>query len=416
MKFSTALRQNTRRRIEKLETADIVIGIPCFNNDNTLSHVVKTVEHGLALHYPDRRAVVFVADGGSVDDSREEGEGLERSPWIERIVSIYRGIPGKGTAVRAIFEAASLLNAKATLLFDSDLRSITTDWIKNMVDAILNDGVDFIAPYYTRFKYDGTITNNIVYNLTRALYGYQVRQPIGGDFAFSLPLIKKYLPAEEWESDVARFGIDIWLTTTAMVNKARMAQANLGVKIHDVKDPAEALGPMFRQVVSTLLELMEQHENIWKHVKGSMPVPRVGPDLHIEPKPFEINVDKLINDFRIGYSNWKEIWQKIIAPDNFKEIEALTKKDKADFFLEIDIWAKTLYDLAAAYHHWQGNRQLMVSLMTPLYFARVASFVNRTKNMSNEQAETVVELQAEVFEKQKDYLIKRWDENVDYYH
>ena len=416
MKFSTALRQNTRRRIERLESADIVIGIPCFNNDNTLSHVIKTVENGLALHYPDRRSVVFIADGGSVDDSREEGEGLESSPWIERIVTIYRGIPGKGTAVRAIFEAADMLNAKATLLFDSDLRSITTDWVKNMVDAILNDGVDFIAPYYTRYKYDGTITNNIVYNLTRSLYGYQVRQPIGGDFAFSLPLIKKYLPAEEWESDVARFGIDIWLTTTAMVNKAQIAQANLGVKIHDVKDPAEALGPMFRQVVSTLLEMMEQHENVWKNVKGSKPVPRVGPDLHIEPKPFEINVEKLINDFKIGYSNWKEIWKKIIAPDNFKEIVALTQKDKSNFFLEIDVWAKMLYDLAAAYHHWQGNRQLMVSMMTPLYFARVASFVNRTKDMTNEQAETVVELQAEVFEKQKDYLIKRWDEDVDYYH
>ena len=416
MKFSTALRQNTRRRIERLESADIVIGIPCFNNDNTLSHVIKTVENGLALHYPDRRSVVFIADGGSVDDSREEGEGLESSPWIERIVTIYRGIPGKGTAVRAIFEAADMLNAKATLLFDSDLRSITTDWVKNMVDAILNDGVDFIAPYYTRYKYDGTITNNIVYNLTRSLYGYQVRQPIGGDFAFSLPLIKKYLPAEEWESDVARFGIDIWLTTTAMVNKAQIAQANLGVKIHDVKDPAEALGPMFRQVVSTLLEMMEQHENVWKNVKGSKPVPRVGPDLHIEPKPFEINVEKLINDFKIGYSNWKEIWKKIIAPDNFKEIVALTQKDKSNFFLEIDVWAKMLYDLAAAYHHWQGNRQLMVSMMTPLYFARVASFVNRTKDMTNEQAETVVELQAEVFEKQKDYLIKRWDEAVDYYH
>jgi glycosyltransferase involved in cell wall biosynthesis len=416
MKFSTALRQNTRRRIERLESADIVIGIPCFNNDNTLSHVIKTVENGLALHYPDRRSVVFVADGGSVDDSREEGDGLERSPWIERIVSIYRGIPGKGTAVRAIFEAAYMLNTKVTLLFDSDLRSITTDWVKNMVDAILNDGADFIAPYYTRYKYDGTITNNIVYNLTRALYGYQVRQPIGGDFAFSLPLIKKYLPAEEWETDVARFGIDIWLTTTAMVNKAKIAQANLGVKIHDVKDPAEALGPMFRQVVATLLELMEQNESVWKKVKGSVPVPRVGPDLHIEPKPFEINVEKLINDFKIGYSNWKEIWQKIISPNNFKEIQALIKKDKSNFFLEVDVWAKTLYDLAAAFHHWQGNRQLMVSLMTPLYFARVASFVNRTKDMSNEQAEVVVELQAEVFEKHKDYLIKRWDEDIDYYH
>ena len=168
MRFSTSLRQPTRRRLERLGSADIVIGIPCFNNDNTIAHVVQTIENGLNLHYPEHRCVVFMADGGSVDDSREEGEELDRSPWIERIISIYRGIPGKGSAVRAIFEAANMLGAKATLLFDSDLRSITTDWIKSMVDAILNDGVDFVAPYYTRYKYDGTITNNIVYNLTRA--------------------------------------------------------------------------------------------------------------------------------------------------------------------------------------------------------------------------------------------------------
>jgi glycosyltransferase involved in cell wall biosynthesis len=325
MRFSTSLRQPTRRRLERLGSADIVIGIPCFNNDKTIAHVVHTVENGLNLHYPEHRCVVFMADGGSVDDSREEGEELERSPWIERIISIYRGIPGKGSAVRAIFEAANMLGAKVTLLFDSDLRSITTDWIKSMVDAILNDGVDFVTPYYTRYKYDGTITNNIVYNLTRALYGYRVRQPIGGDFAFSLPLIKKYLSKEDWETDVARFGIDIWLTTTAMIHKAKIVQANLGVKIHDVKDPAEALGPMFRQVVATLLILMEQHENSWKNIKGSQIVPRVGPEINIEPKPFEINVKKLIEDFKIGYSNWKEMWQKIIQQ---KKIRTLFSKQK----------------------------------------------------------------------------------------
>ena len=415
MKFSTALRQSTRRRLERLENADIVIGIPCFNNDATLTHVIKTVENGLSLHYPNHRCVVFIADGGSVDDSREEGEDIERSPWIERIISIYRGIPGKGTAVRAIFEGASLLGAKVTLLFDSDLRSITPDWVKNMVDAILNDGVDFIAPYYTRYKYDGTITNNIVYNLTRALYGYRVRQPIGGDFAFSLPIIKKYLSKEDWETDIARFGIDIWLTTTAMVNKAKIAQVNLGVKIHDVKDPAEALGPMFRQVVSTLLLLMEENESTWKKVKGSKIVPIFGPDLKIEPKPFDINVKKLIDDFKIGFTNWKEIWQKIIAPENWIIIEKLFEADEKNFIMHTEVWAKILYDLAAAFHHWKGNRQLMVSMMTPIYFARVASFVNRTRDMSNSEAEAVVEEQAEVFENTKYYLIKRWDEKVDYY-
>ncbi|MCG8607274.1 glycosyltransferase [bacterium] len=415
MRFSTAIRQPTRRQLERLGNTDIIVGIPCFNNQSTIAHVIQTVEDGLALHYPNHKCVVMIADGGSVDDTREESEELADSPWIERITSIYRGLPGKGSAVRAIFEAASLLEARACILFDSDLRSITPDWVKCLVDAILNESYDFITPYYTRYKYDGTITNNIVYNLTRALYGYRVRQPIGGDFAFSLPLIQKYLPETVWESDVARFGVDIWLTTTAMVHKTRIAQANLGVKIHDVKDPAEALGPMFRQVVSTLLELMEKHEKIWKSVKDSQPAPIIGPDLKVEPQAFEINITKLIDDFKIGFANYKEMWQKIVTPDNWAVISELAHKEANDFLLKTENWAKILYDLAAAFHHWKGNRNLLVSLMTPLYFARVASFVIRSREMSNQEAEVLVEEQAEVFENTKDYLIQRWDEEVDYY-
>jgi glycosyltransferase involved in cell wall biosynthesis len=415
MRFSTALRQPTRRRLERLGEVDIVIGIPCFNNEHTIAHVIKTVEGGLSLNYPSNRCVVIIADGGSVDDSREEGEELEKSPWIERIIFIYRGLPGKGSAVRAIFEAACLLKAKVTLLFDSDLRSITPEWVKQMVDVILNDSIDFITPNYKRYKYDGTITNNIVYNLTRALYGYRVRQPIGGDFGFSLPLIQKLITKEVWDTDVARFGIDIWLTTMAMVFKANIVQVNLGVKIHDVKDPAEELGPMFRQVVFTLLSLMEENDKIWKKVKVSHPVPIVGPLINAEPQSFAINVTKLVNDFKIGYSNFSEIWKKIVKPDNFKVIEKLFHTEEKDFLIDTDIWAKILYDLAAAFHHWKGNRRLMVSLMTPLYFARVASFVNRTKEMSNEEAEQLVEEQAVIFEKTKDYLVKKWDEDVHYY-
>jgi glycosyltransferase involved in cell wall biosynthesis len=410
MKFSTALRQPTRRRLERLENADIVVGIPSFNSESTIAHVIKTIESGLALYFPDRRCTVVIADGGSVDDTREESDELESSPWIERITCIYRGLPGKGSAVRAIFEAASLLQAKVCIMFDSDLRSIAPEWIKHMADAILNDGIDFVAPYYTRYKYDGTITNNIVYNLTRALYGYRVRQPIGGDFSFSLKLVKEYIRKDVWDTDVAKFGIDIWLTTTAMVNKAGIAQANLGVKIHDVKDPAEALGPMFRQVVFTLLSLMEEYETQWKQVKGSQPVPIIGPALKIEPHPFTINVKKLVEDFKNGYDNYNEVWQKIIAPENWKIIIDLYKKEENKFLIDTEYWAKILYDLAASFHHWHGNRQLMVSVMTPLYFARVASFVNRTIDMNNQEAEKIVEEQAEIFEQTKDYLIKRWDE------
>ncbi len=70
-----------------------------------------------------------------------------------------------------------------------------------------------MAPYYHRHKFDGTITNNVVYPLTRALYGQQVRQPIGGDFGVSRALVRHYLGLPVWDTDVARYGIDIWMTT-----------------------------------------------------------------------------------------------------------------------------------------------------------------------------------------------------------
>ena len=52
-----------------------------------------------------------------------------------------------------------------------------------------------------------------MYPLTRALYGQRIRQPIGGDFGMSRPLVRHYLAQPVWDTDVARFGIDIWMTT-----------------------------------------------------------------------------------------------------------------------------------------------------------------------------------------------------------
>lgn len=411
MKFTTALRQPTRRFLERLEQAEIVVGIPCFNNQNTIAHVVRTVEEGIALHYPDRKSLVMVADGGSVDDSREEAESVEKSPWSEFLITIYRGVPGKGSAVRAIFEAAHILKAKSVVLFDSDLRSINSDWIQRMIDPVLKQGYDFVAPYYKRYKYDGTITNNIVYSLTRALYGYRIRQPIGGDFAFSHRLIKEYMQYQDvWETDVGRFGIDIWLTTVAMTGGYNLCQANLGVKIHDVKDPAQALGPMFQQVVNTLFTLMEDNQELWKKIKGSQPVPIVGPETNVEPQPFTISVDKLISDFKVGFTHYAGFWQKVLAPEQYRVFESLTGADQEGFRLDTEIWVKTLYDIAATYHHWEADRKVLVQLMTPLYFARIASFVNETKDMTNEEAEEVVEKQAQLFEEMKPYLIEKWND------
>ena len=133
-----------------------------------------------------------------------------------------------------------------------------------LLTPIYEEGFDYVAPLYARHKFDGTITNSIVYPLTRALYGKRIRQPIGGDFGFSGKLANFYLTKDVWETDVARFGIDIWMTTLAVAEGYKVCQSYLGAKIHDAKDPGGDLGPMFTQVVSSVYGLMGEYQHLWK--------------------------------------------------------------------------------------------------------------------------------------------------------
>jgi glucosylglycerate synthase len=412
MVYNTALRPDASKRLEEIEKTDIVVGIPCYNNDKTIEHVIQMVSDGLHKYYKDLRAVIFVADGGSTDDTRERAREFQLKPWQEKIITIYRGPAGKGSAFRAIFSAVRLLKAKVCAVVDSDLRSITSDWIHHLINPVLQMDFDYVSPIYTRHKFDGTITNNIIYNLTRSLYGKQIRQPIGGEFAFNAWLATFFLEQDVWDTDVARYGIDIWMTTMAIINDYKICQARLGVKIHDAKDPSESLGPMFRQVISTLFQLMEQNEEKWKLIKGSTPVPTFGPEESIEPEAVNINLHNLVSEFRLGFQHFSVLWKSLFSKNCYDEIRSWYKLKPDEFMMSMESWVQILYELASIYHRWEANRKIMMSMMVPLYFARVASFVNRTKDMTSSEAENLVEEQAVQFEEMKDYLIKKWNEKL----
>ncbi len=409
MAYDTALRHYTSKRIEEIDTADVLVGIPCFNNERTIAHVLQRVTHGLDRYYRDMRNVILVADGGSTDDTREAARDYEIKPWQEKIVSIYRGPGGKGTALRSVFEAAERLGVKACVVVDADLRSITSDWVLDLLDPVLETGYDFVAPVYLRHKYDGTITNNIVYNMTRALYGKRLRQPIGGDFAFSREVARFYAAQDVWETDVARYGVDIWMTTMAVTQGFKVCQSNLGVKIHDAKDPAAHLGPMFRQVVYVLFSLMEKLEPAWRNVRGSVSVETFGRTTDLQPEEVAVDLDSLVERFKTGFQQFGPLWKEVFCADCYESIRRAAERPAASFELPLSTWVQILYELAATFHAWTHNRFKIIELVTPLYYGRVASFVNQTRDMSTEEAERLVEEQALEFERQKDYLVAAWD-------
>ena len=74
--YISALRPYAWKRLEEIEKADILVGIPAFNNEKTIVHVVQMVSHGLNKYFKDRKSVIMIADGGSTDDTRGWPTGM----------------------------------------------------------------------------------------------------------------------------------------------------------------------------------------------------------------------------------------------------------------------------------------------------------------------------------------------------
>jgi len=414
------LTSEAEAKVQEIGEADILVGIPSYNNADTIAHVVHAVTAGLAKYFPKAKAVLVNADGGSNDGTpqvvADAGVDLgtllvsSQVSSLRKIVTSYLGIPGKGSAFRTIFEVARRLKTKACAVVDSDLRSITPEWIELLVGPVLNEGYDYVAPYYLRHKYDGTITNSIVYPLTRMLYGVRIRQPIGGDFGFSGGLVEHYLDKQVWDSEVAKFGIDIWMTTEAIASGARVCQSFLGSKIHNPKDPTQDLSTMLVEVIGALFSLMEEHHGVWGTVEGSNHVRVFGFQYQVALEPVHVNVDRMLTTFQQGLADLLPIWADIFSPGVIEALGQLKGIPTKAFRVSDELWARMVFDAAIAYHRGHVIRDHLLKALTPLYLGRTASFVLETQALTSDEAEDRIELVCQTFEREKTYLVERWNQ------
>jgi len=415
----TILSDGVQKELAAIGEADILVGIPSFNNARTIGHVVRAAEAGLAKYFPDQKSIVVNSDGGSTDGTRDvaRNASVDRDKILVRhtksvfhkIATPYRGLPGKGSAFRTIFEIAQRLGVKACCVVDSDLRSITPEWIELLVKPVLESGYDYVAPYYHRHKYDGTITNTIVYPMTRALYGKRIRQPIGGDFGFSGKLAEFYLTKDVWETDVARYGIDIWMTTTAVANNFKVCQAFLGAKIHDAKDPGADLSAMLHQVVSSVFRLMEEYTTVWKDVEGSDPIPTYGFVYGVGLEPIAVNLEGMIEKFRLGVQELAGIYETLFSGELLAFLREASEKSGDDFVIPDSLWTEMLYQCSVACHRRVMSQEHILKSLTPLYLGKVASFVIEAWESTAEQLEERLEQLCLAYEEGKRVVNAVWE-------
>lgn len=336
-----------RQQVGDIEKAEVLVGIPTFNNAATVGAVVNAVKAGIRKVCPHASVLVLNADAGSQDNTPEtikhtigpdlsiafiqhlEGSVFPGPLSLQAISE--SGVPGRELAFRDFFTIAEALQAKACVVVDANLRSFTPDWMEVLLRPVMEKGVDYVAPLFRRSRYEGSLTNCIIYPLSRALYGKQVRYQSGGGYGFSGKLVSLYLTKNVWEGVGAWYGIDSWLTTVAVAEGCEVSQGFLGTRIQDVKLSGIELSVVLAQAVGALFYLMETYQDIWEGRTESVPVPQFGFPYEFGPVGGAINVERMVRGFQQGLRDLLPIWEIILAPETLAGILALGLIEAEEF-------------------------------------------------------------------------------------
>jgi len=381
--------------------ADILVVIPSYNSAATVAYVVSTAARGLKQFFPEGEHLILVSDGGSVDGTLEVVKSL-RVEGVKVSAEHYTGPSGKGSAIFYGLEKAAEAGFDAVIMLDSDLRSVEPWWIK-LLGRTAQD-YDLITPLYARHKHDGTITNCLAYPIVRAIYRARVRQPIGGDFGIGRKLASLLLERREnFEPSVHGFGIDFYITSTALAENMRVAQADLGTKLHEAKDPSVHLRRMFFEVAETVIKTTLEYKDSWSRIVKKKEVGFLRWKYTWKcPQQVVVDVDKACDRFIMEIEKCSTMLERVLG-DMFSDLVGVKGSIRARELRAFpdELWARAVYLHMAAYRKF--GREVLEGLYA-LWLGKVASHILDTLTVDDHRAEKRVEEYVQAFEKERSFL------------
>ena len=393
------------------EKFDVVVGIPSYNEAQTIGYVTRMSGEGLAKYFPDARSVIVNCDNNSPDGTKEAFLSADVPDRIKKkYLSTPEEIKGKGNNFYNLFRFCQDAEAKVTIVVDADLRSITPEWIKYLGYPI-KEGEDFVTPLYSRHQFDATITNHLCYPLIFSLARFDVRQPIGGDFAFS-PGLCSYWLDQEWTDMTRQYGIDIFMSLNAVFGGFNICQSGLGNKIHNASSPK--LGRMFEEVVYTLFSILLRYRHIWLEtlvqenshdIYGpEHTINRYGLEKMTEPQDLSIDIIGLKKQCRDEYETYKHLIKRYLSSYGYNRIHYMFMIDNYD--LDTMIWTQIVYKFLFLFDGAsEETKQEIIDALKPLYFARSITFDYTTFRYSVNFAGKEIKDQSRAFLSQKPYLM-----------
>lgn len=406
--YESSLGDDARRRLREIRRADVVVGIPSHRNARTIGEVVRAVAEGVTVYLPNQRVVLMNADGGSSDNTSRYLADVSAGPNVERLITVYEGGAGKGIAIRSIFEAAAVLDAKACVVVEARAPGIVPEWVPALVNPIMS-GCDMVLGCYRRSAFASALTDNLAYPFLRTFFNADIREPLASEFALSGALAGEFANRDVWETDVARFGINVWLAVQGVVDERRVAQVDLGYRGEGSSEPGAPGDARFMHMVGTLFRTLTIHRRLWqRNPPPRRPVFHGGrsPDM---TAPSSDCATALIEGLFSARDEYAAEWQRSLSPVALQAVNALFEQPIDAFTFPMDLWARVVADFSLSYNKGDGDPDKVAEALLPLFYGRAGSYVRETDGMTVVEREALVHRMVQAFQAIKPYFVEQWD-------
>ncbi|HET9407585.1 MAG TPA: hypothetical protein VFO39_10135 [Candidatus Sulfotelmatobacter sp.] len=422
MAEETLLSDDFLRQLINVGEVDILVGLPTHNNAQTIEPVLRAIQAGILKCFPRERAVIINADGGSHDGTPDLVTGasiddvrnvlkIHTLRTLHAITTQYAHTPDPALALRTILAAADLLRARACVVISPTSTTIDPDWLQRLARPVYNDGFDLVSPLYRRQKFEGILMSNLLYPMTRAVYGYRIHEPFASEFAVSGHLVSDFLNSEIWNEEWVRVGTEVSLTVMALTGKYRTCQSFLGTKAHVDRSSSDLVVAM-RRTVGTLFASLDRNRPLWSTINDSKSVPLVGtPSETEEPEPERIDRKRLWEMFATGVRELEPVFRTILSSTTLAELQRIAALELTEFQYPAGSWATTVYEFAASYHNAVISRDHILQALVPLYRGRMLTFLLENRSSSGKDGDKMeenVEALCGEFERLKPHLLKLW--------
>lgn len=358
--------------------ADLIIGVPFYNEKDTLPLILKTIEEALLSLANYQNPLILCVGDPEGADALAAITGLDVDfPHYEFLM--LPGSNGRGASIRAMLEIANDLSSDL-LIFAADLvreqdRGLKADWIKRMVEP-LGLKYDFVLATYREHYFDNSINSFLVAPLLESFYGFRIDGALSGIYALSQNLVEDLcLEFKFWPEITKSYGIDPWIITRVMSWNKELCQVSLGAKLE--RFSLEKVNYVFKQIARALFECIKRDEEHWLKKSIIFQVPDIhGMKSEEEPMEVVFCAEGLVLFFKRNFYQYAPVYEGAVDEQVYKDLQKSVLTPSREFSFKSETWAQLVLALLFEYCLSQKLQEDdILNTLTTAFNGRLAGYV-----------------------------------------